>query len=384
MEGQHGVGGWVWWDSSAPRHLCGGRGWGGGRSPQVSAAPVTGDRATRPRSPRQPYKRRRREVTSAALPPSARQLSVWVHAPPSTWAHPGHLPGVLPVGLGEEAHAPCPSLPTSSPVGRCSRVSHPLCSQLTAGPHPEPFPSSHEHLDVLPLLSPHLYPPPPPLYSTQQPHCPQRVPEGVFRPNTNFPEAPRPQLFLPLVVHHKPLNMNGSPYCPSGASPPAPAGTLPPRWNNWPSGPARTPSGRPLPRPLVRQTSWLPPHGNLGGAPPTVSAATKGFLWRLPLPPPPPPLLPSSKSPSLLAKPAGSSSLVATASTVLTDDEDGGEGVGGREMRPRGPSGRFLSRTALLCNYGPSNPRTCGACGTMATTQWRSGLKDLDSLCNGK
>jgi len=62
---------------------------------------------------------------------------------------------------------------------------------------------------------------------------------------------------------------------------------------------------------------------------------------------------------------------------------DGGGGHGGGAARPRGTSGRFVSRISLVRGFSAANPRRCESCGTMATTQWRSGLKDLDSLCNG-
>lgn len=60
----------------------------------------------------------------------------------------------------------------------------------------------------------------------------------------------------------------------------------------------------------------------------------------------------------------------------------GGAGAGGGS-RLRDGNGRFRSLIADRRGHGPSNPRTCEECGTRKTTQWRSGLRDLDSLCNG-
>lgn len=61
----------------------------------------------------------------------------------------------------------------------------------------------------------------------------------------------------------------------------------------------------------------------------------------------------------------------------------GGSGsVGG--VRPRNRAGRFTARPGRVRPDGSAAPRTCAACGTDTTTQWRTGLRPTESLCNGK
>lgn len=60
---------------------------------------------------------------------------------------------------------------------------------------------------------------------------------------------------------------------------------------------------------------------------------------------------------------------------------DAGHGGGGR---PRNRAGRFVARPGQVRPDGSAAPRLCAACGTDVTTQWRTGLRPTESLCNGK
>jgi len=71
----------------------------------------------------------------------------------------------------------------------------------------------------------------------------------------------------------------------------------------------------------------------------------------------------------------------ASAPATPSSSSTGGRASAG--SRPRGSSGRFVSRAVRLDEHGRAIPRRCAACGTSNTTQWRTGPRELESLCNG-